>query len=81
MDTNEIYERLDKIFRKLFDDDTITVTADTTAKDIDGWDSLEHITLIDTVQRTFGMKFKMSEISSMKDVGQMVEIIQERATK
>lgn len=78
MEANMIYAKLNVIFRNLFDDDSIVVTPQTTAKDIEGWDSLEHITLIATVERTFKMKFKMGEISSMKNVGQMAKIIQAR---
>lgn len=78
MDINTVYAKLNVIFRDLFDDDSIVVTPQTTANDIEDWDSLEHITLIATVERTFKMKFKMGEISSMKNVGQMVNIIQAR---
>ena len=78
MELNTIYAKLNAIFRDLFDDDSIVVTPKTTAKDIEDWDSLEHITLIAMVERTFKMKFKMGEISSMKNVGQMAKIIQER---
>ena len=78
MELNLIYDKLNKIFRDLFDDNSIVLTPNTTANDIEDWDSLEHITLIATVERTFKMKFKMGEISSMKNVGQMARIIQER---
>ena len=71
MDTREIFERLDRVFQDVFDDDTIHVTPKTTADDIEDWDSLEHITLISAVEREFRMKFKMGEISSMKNVGEM----------
>lgn len=53
----------------------------TTADDIDDWDSLEHITLISAVEREFRMKFKMGEISSMKNVGEMARIVMERAKR
>lgn len=79
MDTREIFERLDRVFQDVFDDDTIHVTPKTTADDIEDWDSLEHITLISAVEREFRMKFKMGEISSMKNVGEMVSIIASRA--
>ena len=79
MDTREIFERLDRVFQDVFDDDTIHVTPKTTADDIEDWDSLEHITLISAVEREFCMKFKMGEISSMKNVGEMVDIIKSRA--
>ena len=80
MDTREIFERLDRVFQDVFDDDTIHVTPKTTADDIEDWDSLEHITLISAVEREFRMKFKMGEISSMKNVGEMASIIAARAT-
>ena len=57
MDTNEIFERLNEVFRDVFDDDTITVTEDTTAADVDDWDSLMHITLISAVEDEFDIKF------------------------
>ena len=75
MDTREIFERLDRVFQDVFDDDTIHVTP----KTIEDWDSLEHITLISAVEREFRMKFKMGEISSMKNVGEMASIIAARA--
>ncbi len=79
MDTKVIYARLNEVFRDVFDDDSITVGPKTTADDIDDWDSLEHITLVNAVEREFKMKFKMGEISSMKNVGEMVSIIAARA--
>ena len=79
MDTREIYTRLDRVFQDVFDDDSIHVSANTTANDIEDWDSLEHITLISAVEREFRMKFKMGEISSMKNVGEMVSISASRA--
>ena len=79
MDTREIFVRLDRVFQDVFDDDTIHVTPKTTADDIEDWDSLEHITLISAVEREFRMKFKMGEISSMKNVGEMASIIAARA--
>ena len=78
MSEEEIYERLNDVFRDVFDDDTIEVDDLTTADDIDDWDSLEHINLIAAVEKEFGIKFRMGEVSTMKDVGEMVEIIMDR---
>ena len=78
MDTKTIYARLNKVFRDVFDDDSIVVNPKTTADDIDDWDSLEHINLIAAVEKEFGIKFRMGEVSTMKDVGEMVEIIMSR---
>ena len=54
---------------------------DTTADDIDDWDSLSHITLMSAVEEEFGVKFTMGEVSGMENVGEMAEIIFERGTK
>lgn len=77
----EIYERLNEVFRDVFDDDSITVNENTTAADIEDWDSLNHITLIDAVESEFKVRFTMGEVSGMKNVGEMAQIIKERAKK
>ena len=78
MDAKELRKRLTEVFRDVFDDDSIVITADTTADDIEDWDSIEHITLIGAVEDEFGMKFKMGEVSGMNNVGEMMRIIAAR---
>ena len=75
MSKEEVLERLQPVFRDVFDDESITVTAETTSSDVDGWDSLEHINLINAVEQEFGMKFDMGQILTMKNVGEMADII------
>lgn len=75
---DEIIERLDDVFRDVFDDDTLEVDENTTADDIEDWDSIEHITLIGAVEDEFKMRFKMGEVSGMKYVGEMIGIIEQR---
>ena len=79
MEEKEVYERLNEVFRDVFDDDELEVNAETTADDIDDWDSLSHITLVSAVEDEFGIRFKMGEVSGMKNVGEMVDIIISRA--
>ncbi len=79
MTKDEIYERLTAVFRDVFDDETLTIGDSTTADDIEDWDSIEHITLIGAVEDEFGIRFRMGEVSGMKNVGEMVRIIMERA--
>ncbi|MGN0621633.1 MAG: acyl carrier protein [Porcipelethomonas sp.] len=81
MSREEITRRLNEVFRDVFDDDDIVVTEDTTSADIEDWDSLEHINLIGAVEQEFRMRFKMKEVSSMKNVGEMIDIVAERAKK
>ncbi len=79
MEKSEVFERLNNVFRDVFDDDTIVVKEETTSKDIEDWDSLEHINLIVAVEQEFGMKFNMNEVTTMKNVGDMVNIIISRS--
>lgn len=78
MNKNEIIKRLTEVFRDIFDDDSIVITEKTTANDIEDWDSIEHINLIGAVEDEFGMRFKMREVSGMKNVGEMIDIISQR---
>ena len=81
MTKNEAMERLTKVFRNVFDDAEIVLTDATSAKDIEDWDSLEHINLIAAVEKEFKMRFTMKEVSGMKNVGEMAAIVAERAKK
>ena len=74
------FERVNKVFRDFFDDESVVVTDATTANDIEGWDSLEHVNLIVALEEEFGMKFTMGEVTGMKDVGEAVDIVMARAT-
>lgn len=74
----EILDRLNAIFQDVFDDDTLTVTRNTTAKDVEDWDSLSHITLIGAVEDEFRMKFSMKEVVEMQNVGELIDIVAAR---
>lgn len=78
MNREELFNRLNEVFRDVFDDESITVNDSTTADDIEDWDSLEHINLLAAVEQEFGMKFNMGEVVSMKNVGEMADIITAR---
>lgn len=78
MSRESIYEKLNEVFWDVFDDEDIQVTDATTSDDIEDWDSLEHINLIVAVEQKFNIKFNMGEVSKLKNVGEMVDIIAER---
>lgn len=81
MSREDIYKRLDCVFCDVFDDETIKVNDNTTANDIEDWDSFEHINLVIAVEKEFGFKFPMGKAQSMKNVGEMVDTILEMGTK
>ena len=78
MTKKEIFEKLNEIFRDVFDDETITVTAETTAADIDDWDSLSHISLLSAVEDEFGFTFDMRSVQELKNVGDMADLIEKQ---
>ena len=78
MDEPQIYTRLAEIFQDVFDEESIEVTPELSAKDVDGWDSLTHIRLILTVEKAFKIKFSTSEIGKLKNVGDLVALIKAR---
>ena len=73
-----IYEQLTQVFHDVFGDESIKVTPGMTADDVEGWDSLSNIRLIVTVERTFKVKFTMSEVGKLKNVGELVALIEKR---
>jgi len=77
MSREEAFERINKVFREVFDDESITVTDSTTANDIDDWDSFEHINLVVAVEEEFGIRIPMGKVLVMKNVGEMIDIITE----
>lgn len=78
MSREEVFERLNRVFRDVFDDEDITVNENTTADDIEEWDSFEHINLIVAVEDEFSFKIPMGKTVTMKNVGEMVDIILEK---
>ena len=71
----QMIEQLLSIFRNVFDDDDLVISSSTTAQDIDGWDSLAHISLIVAIEKSFNLRFSTAEISDFENVGQMAELI------
>ena len=80
MEKEEVYTKLNEVFQDVFDDETILIDNNTTAEDIEDWDSLAHIALITAIQQEFGIKFTMQEVLELKNVGQIAELICNKKT-
>jgi acyl carrier protein len=76
MEQGQIYSRLTKVFEDVFEDGSILVTPELSAKDVNGWDSLTHIRLMLTVEKAFKIKFSTSEIGKLQNVGDLVRLIE-----
>ena len=75
MDKNQILEEVQEIFRDVLDNEDIVLADETTAEDIEEWDSLSHIQLIVAIEKHFKVKFTSKEILSWKNVGEMIDCI------
>lgn len=73
-----IYQRLDGIFQDIFDDESIHVTPGTTANDIPDWNSFNHVNLTVACEAAFNIRFKGSELEELRNVGELVRIIERK---
>lgn len=81
MSREEILKKVNEVFHEVFDDDELVIKEETTAADVDGWDSLRHITLIEEIEDAFDIRFAMKEVNGMQNVGEMLDIIASRILK
>lgn len=73
----EIIEELQEIFREVFDEEKLVLSRETTADDVEDWDSLTHLQLIMVIEQTFNIKFTTAQLKNMPNVGAMVDMISE----
>jgi acyl carrier protein len=78
MPEREVYRRLTTIFHDVFDDESLVLRPDTSAANVEGWDSLNHINLILAAESAFQVKFTSSDLESIQSVGDLVAAIQQK---
>ena len=74
-DQEQIRQRLNVVFQEVFDNASIRISDETTAKDIDGWDSLTHVNLIVAVEKRFKVSFTTKEVVAFRNVGDFLKLI------
>ncbi len=75
MEKAEIVIRLTPVFRNVFRDNTLEITDELSAHDVENWDSLSHMLLIAEVENQFAIKFKLKDLNKMRNVGDMITVI------
>ena len=78
MSRAEVFDKVQDIFRDVFDDETLTISDQTNSDEIDDWDSLEHISLIVSIEKEFSMKFDIKEVNKLENVGEMIDLIKRK---
>jgi len=74
----ELTEKVTDIFRRNFDDEDIVLTDETTAADIEDWDSIEQINLLLTIEKEFGIKLSVGDAEGLRNVGEMLDLIESK---
>ncbi len=75
MTREEVMAKTNEVFCDIFDDDEIVITDETTAADIEDWDSLEQINILVALEKLFSIKFAVSEVEGLANVGEMIDLI------
>lgn len=75
MEKTEIVKGLTPVFRKVLGDNTLELTDELNANDVENWDSLSHMVLIAEIENKFGIKFRLKDLNKMSNVGDMIAII------
>ena len=78
MEKNEILKKIQDVFRDVFDNEDIEITVDTVAEDIEEWDSLAHVQLVNELEKEFSVKISAKELMSWDNVGEMVDSIKDK---
>lgn len=78
MERNEILKRVEEIFREELEQEDLLLTDETTADDVDGWDSLSHVQLVAAMEEAFGIEFKSREILSWDNIGDLIDCIEKK---
>ncbi len=77
-ETTTVLQELTELFRDLFDDENLELSDDTTADQVEGWDSQMHVMLIVAAEQRFGIKFRTAELESLRNVGQFTQLIESK---
>ena len=75
MNREIIFNNVQDIFRDVFDEDTLNISDNFSSDDIEEWDSLNHINLVSAIEKEFNIKFSITELISLKDVGSMIDLM------
>ena len=77
----DLYETINDVFRGVLEDDSLNLTPDMTADDVDGWDSMNHIFIVVELEKRLGVKFHAAEMEELKNVGELVDLVKQKLSQ
>lgn len=77
----DVLQKVNDVFQDVFDADDLSITRETTAADVEGWDSLMHVRLILALEKAFNVRFSSAEVASLGNVGELVDLVDRKRTR
>ena len=77
----DVMQRVEEVFQDVFDSDQLTIGRETTAADVEGWDSLMHVRLVIAIEKAFQVRFTSSEVAALATVGGLVDLLGRKTRK
>lgn len=81
MSREQINATVQDIFRDVLDSDTLVIEDSLTAADVDGWDSLSHISIVSAIEKHYGIRFTLGELDSFNDIGDLIGMIEKKLSR
>ncbi len=78
MERSEIIEKIRTVLVSVLKHENFEMKGETTAREIEGWDSLSHMIIITEIEEQFKIKFKLKELNKLKNLDSLIEIIQSK---
>ena len=78
MTRKELFDRVQDIFRDIFDEDDMIIEDKTSSDDVEGWDSFNHMNLVNAIEKEFEIRFALGELMALKDVGTMIDLMEDK---
>lgn len=78
MTREEVFAKVQDIFKDIFDEDDLNISDTTNSDEIEDWDSLNHINLVSAIEKEFKIRFALGELQSLKDVGGMIDLMMDK---
>jgi acyl carrier protein len=75
---DDLLPEIQRIFCDVFDDPSLVITRDSNASTVEDWDSLAHVNLVTAIEKKYRIRFALGELQELKNVGDMIDLIQEK---
>ncbi len=81
MNRNEVVSKFNEICKDVFENDSLEIFDSMTAEEVEGWDSLSHLSLVSEIMEEFGVNLTLDEINNSKNIGELIDAVMNHLNK